>query len=290
MEFSASEFLKDEVEENEHFQEIDENKTSIENFWFKNNEIEEKLSIDEAQKYVEEVYERSLQQIVEMNDTYLPMESKERIYDGIDSIEAVKYDPSNVTIGSFTYHNGLCCIEICNINKEQMERTIQHETNHFVSYNKELQNPVEEGIKFHKISGIHKSEFLTDEKGRIIEFKDEHRGFNEGITQMYTNRQLEMLEKKKGENALRQNGYQMATELSVQLERIVGEEMVAKAYYGGNMSGLENRINELAGVGAFERLSKDMDKVTYSRDFVARIEAMRDAQELLADISEGVKK
>lgn len=259
-----------------------------ENFGFRKHETRERFPIENAQELAENAHKTSASQILELNGQYLTQEGKERLERGVDVIRAVPYRNGAENIGSFSYHDGKSEINICAIDVGQIERTTQHETNHFASYNMEsIENPELSKKHVNKRSGIHCLEYTEDSKKRIIEFVDQNRGFNEGITQMYTNRQLELQESGKGLEAARQNGYMFATELSEQVEQIIGVETVAQAYYGGKMEMLKKRIDVLGGNGTFERLSKDMDKVTYSRDFTERFWAMRDAQEILAMMSEG---
>lgn len=255
-----------------------------------NEKFGERLSLEKAQENIEFFHNRSKEQILELHGEFISGESYDRIIKGVDSIRAVKYNQNKSSIGAFYYHNGETNIEVCNLDREQLERTTQHETNHFMSFNKETQQFIDyESLerKCNKISGIHECEFVVDSKDNICEFKDLNRGFNEGITQMYTNRQLEAIAPYKGELSARQNGYQYATELSEQVEGIVGPEMIAKAYYGGELKPLEEKINQLGGKGSFARFSKDIDVVTYSIDYVERLQAMRDAQGILASMSEG---
>lgn len=254
------------------------------------HECESKASLEKAQQSVEFYHNRSKEQILELHGAYISDESYERIENGVDYIEAVRYNPDETCIGSFYYHNGETHISVCNIDPEQLESTTQHETNHFMSFNIERQELVDDTSmdrKYYKKSGIHESEYIVDQKNHIKEVKDLNRGFNEGITQMYTNRQLGEIAQYKGELAARQNGYQFATELSEQVEDILGKDFIAKAYYGGELGQLKEEINRLGGKGSFERLSKDMDKAVFSSDYVTRLEAMKDAQELMAAMSEG---
>jgi len=246
---------------------------------------------EHAQTLVEKVHERAKGQIIEKYGKYMPDESKERIKEGVSSIEATEYDITDDSIGWFRYNNGKSQISISILDEDQIERTTQHETNHFASYNKEITNQLygeETGIEVRKKSGIHELRYKENHDGDIIEYRDINRGFNEGITQMFTVDQLSDLDPIKGEMAYQQNGYKSATELAGQLKEILGTDIIAKAYYGGEVDGLRARIDKLAGIGSFDRLSKNMDRVTYSRDYVDRWEAMSEAQNILADMYESV--
>ncbi len=49
---------------------------------------------------------------------------------------------------------------------------------------------------------------------------------------------------------------------------------------------MESKVNELAGEGGYQRLRACLDR-TISVDYVERITAMREAQDILAQMSEG---
>lgn len=251
-----------------------------------NQILETRTSMEQAQQSVENYHQQSLGQIVEINGQFIPDSQKERIGNGVQDIKAVEYNPESSVTGSFTFHNNKSSIRVSNINEMQMERTTKHETNHFTSFNREIIVPGEKGYTVYKTSGVRQSSYFHPTQGPEIPLSSKNRGMNEGITTMYTNQQLEAIDPAKGAEAARQTGYAHATELSQELESIVGRETVAQAYYGGNMAALEGKVNALGGEKAFENLSRCMDTVTYSKDYAERMSAMREAQDILATMSE----
>ena len=251
-----------------------------------NQIIETPLSLEQAQQSVENHHHQSLGQIMEMNGQFIPDSQKERIGNGVQDIKAIEYNPDSRVTGSFSFHNNKSTIHVSNINETQIERTTKHETNHFCSFNREILVPGEKGYTVHKTSGVRQASYFHPSQGREVHISSKNRGMNEGITTMYTNQQLEAMDPAKAAEAARQNGYAHATELSQELESIVGKEAIAQAYYGGNIAGLEAKVNELGGEKAFENLSRCMDTVTYSKDYAERMSAMREAQDILATMSE----
>ena len=250
----------------------------------------EGFPIDKAEVVAKETYNRAISQVIEMHGDYLPTESVDRIQQGVESLDVINPIEDSVNIGSFSYHGGRSYIVVCAIDERQVERTTQHEVNHFASFNREEVISYDaEGDLTHikKVSGIHNMEYWENPKGEITSFKDLNRGFNEGITQLYTIRQLENIDPEKGIEAARQNGYLFATELAEQVEEVVGKEVMQKAYYGGDFAALKNRLESAGGVGSFDRLSRCMDTVTYSRDYSERIWAMKEAHEILASAMGG---
>ncbi len=251
-----------------------------------NQILETPLSMEQAQQSVENHHHQSLGQILEMNGQFIPDSQKERIGNGVQDIKAVEYNPESRVTGSFSFHSNKSSIRVSNINETQIERTTKHETNHFASFNRDIIVPGEKGYTVYKTSGVRQSSYFHPSQGQEVPISSKNRGMNEGITTMYTNQQLEAIDPAKAAEAARQTGYAHATELSQELESIVGKEAIAQAYYGGNMADLEGKVNELGGEKAFENLSRCMDTVTYSKDYAERMSAMREAQDILATMSE----
>lgn len=127
--------------------------------------------------------------------------------------------------------------------------------------------------------------FHSDETGENYNFTTKGRGLNEGLTTLYTNQQLTELSKEKGEAAERQQIYAHATELCSQLEDIVGQDTLKEAYYGGNLQALQEKVDALAGEKGYEALQDCLDR-TLSKDPAERVEAMKEAQNILAKMYE----
>lgn len=270
-----------------------ESPPETEEFWFNKRETDEGFTIEKGEVIAGETYNRAVEQVMELHGDDMPPESIERLERGVESLDVIDPRKDSVNIGSFSYHNGESRIIVCAIDESQVERTTQHEVNHFASFNKEevlVDTPELDEKHTLKVSGIHNLEYWENSDGEITRFRDLNRGFNEGITQLYTIRQLEKIDPQKSVEASRQNGYMFATELAEQVENTVGPEVIRRAYYGGDLTSLEQKLDFLGGDGTFERLSKCMDKVTYSRDYTERIWSMREAHEILASIMEGGKR
>lgn len=247
-------------------------------------------TMEEAQRSIESYHKQSVDQILVMNGNYISEQGKERLQNGITSIQAVEHNPGSHISGSFSFHNNQSSMKVANITVEQMERTTKHETNHFASFNREIIVPGDKGHTVYKTSGIRQTSYFQTSRGERLAMDSRNRGMNEGLTTMYTNEQLMALDPAKGQAAARQNSYQHATEICRQMEEILGRETMAKAYYGGDLKGLEGKVNELAGEKSFESLSRCLDRVTYSTNPAERVTAMKEAQEILAKMSEGSKK
>ncbi len=248
--------------------------------------------LGEAQKSVEGFHTQSVAQIFETNGKYMTDADKERVAAGLNSIKAVEHDPSKGRTGGYSYHNGKSSIEVSAISKEQMERTTKHETNHFMSHHKEntMPDPKNNGTTvFNTVGFRHSSWFRSDKTGEISNYTERGRGMNEGMTTMLTNEQLAQLDAEKGKAAERQQIYANSTELMAQLESIVGKDTVRGAYFGGNNQALESEVNRLAGDKEYDRLVSCLDR-TLSRDAAERVSATKEAQEILARMSERSKK
>lgn len=250
-------------------------------------------TLEQAQTSVENYHAQSIQQILETNGRYMSEADRSRVTQGVDSIKAVEHNLSRGCTGFYLYSNGKTSMEVTAINQQQMERSTKHETNHFTSKNREIivPQPDRKGYTVYQTVGTRQASwFHSIETGKDSEFTSKGGGLNEGLTTMYTNQQLMELSREKGEAAERQGIYSHATELCNQLEAIVGKDTLKEVYYGGNIQNLEKSVNSLAGDRAFESLCDCLDR-TISRDYAERVEAMKEAQSILARMYEkGVQK
>lgn len=254
---------------------------------------ENKFSLEQAQSEVRSHHEGSVKRILEVNSKYMYEQDIERISRGVDDLRAIEHNPYLGRSGAYKSDGGWSSIEVSAISRTQMERSTIHETHHFASKNKELriEKPEQNGYSVYQAVGIREATwFHSYETGENTDFEIRGRGLNEGLTTLYTNEQLRELSPLKAESALREGIYLHATELSRQLEAIVGKDVLREAYYGGNLQGLERRVDALGGDKSYRELRRSFD-LTLSRDYAERIEGMRKAQQILARMYEegGVK-
>lgn len=245
-------------------------------------------TLEQAQKDVEMYHNQSISQILETNGRYMTESDKIRVANGAEDLRAIAHDPSLGRTGGYLYLNGHSSIEVSAINQQQMERSTKHETNHFASANREIIVPApdKKGYTVYQTVGIRQASwFHSTETGKDSGFSVRGQGLNEGLTTLFTNQQLTELSREKGALAQRQGIYEHATELCGQLESIVGTDTLKEAYYGGNLQGLEQRVNELVGEKGYESLRDCLDRAI-SRDYYERVQAMREAQTILARMYE----
>lgn len=100
-----------------------------------------------------------------------------------------------------------------------------------------------------------------------------------------TNRQLTEISTEKGKEAEQQQIYGHAVDLTASLEDIVGENALKDAYFGGNMQGLETKVDSLVGPNEFGHLRDCLDR-SISDNYAERVVATREAQEILARMAE----
>lgn len=248
--------------------------------------IETKEDFSSPQEFVENCHWQSVNHILETNGKYMSEEDRVRVSYGADNIRTTKYDPEAGYTGCYLYNKGTSNIEVSVIDRDQMERTVIHETNHFASKNKEayVSQPEKHGYTVYRTVGTRETSwFHSSETGVDSDFSSKGEGLNEGLTTMYTNRHLTEISKEKGIAAERQGIYWHSTELCKQLEDLVGEETLKEAYYGGDIDTLKNKVDELAGENGYEALRDCMDK-TISKDRIERVMAMREAQDILSEM------
>lgn len=243
------------------------------------------LTIEQAQSAVEAYHNQSISQIIAINGNYMSEADKTRVLNGADSIRAVEPSFNSGMTGGyyFDFSKGKSSIEVAVINQEQLERTTKHETNHFASAHRETQvfDPNRDGYMVYQTLGTRQTSWfhsnLTEQNSGHV---TKGMGLNEALTTMYTNQQFAELDKDKAEALAREDVYAHALELCIQFENIVGENALKEAYYGGDIQGLEAKVDSLAGEKEFEALMECFDRAI-SKDYAIRMQAMKDAQEIL---------
>lgn len=151
---------------------------------------------------------------------------------------------------------------------KRLSHTATHETMHDLSFQKKESDSNIESDETGKsviynrekfISGIHLAETKNIEiNGQIEAEKTEHtnRYLNEGFTELYTIREMQ----KRGENP-DFDSYSQEVGWAMQIEEAVGEEIVADAYFGGNLEGLKDEFNKMSRIDdAWEFINYHIDR------------------------------
>jgi len=149
-------------------------------------------------------------------------------------------------------------IFIKDISTPIIEHVSVHETMHLCADRQEVN--AEDGTR-KIVSGLRETTFHED--GRII---DKNERLNEGITEMYTMRELASHEMKDASEAI--VSYPEARAWAERLEKLVGKENVEAAYFGKDKSSIEKEFNRLSGndEGAWNRFSKDIEILEKSQN------------------------
>lgn len=149
-----------------------------------------------------------------------------------------------------------------------------HETMHALSY---------QGTKFEQPGGRFGSIEHLDHDGKMnctgvreiafrqipfegddvyrINLRDSNKGINEGLTEMYTLRELSDNGEEAGLGA-----YTQEVKWARILEETVGRDILAKAYFNGEVDRLKHTVNRLGGSSdTWERLSAKIDKYNAMR-------------------------
>lgn len=256
-----------------------------------NQILETPITLEQAQISVEHFHNESIAQILDMNGKYINEADRGRIENGVNSIKVVEHNPNSRRSGRFHTLNGKNSIEVSARSEAQMERTTKHETNHFASKNREIIVPMPDkgGYMVYQTVGMcHTSWFHNNATGENSGFETKGRGLNEGMTTMYTNEQLTAMSKEKGEAAEREGVYSHATEVCKQLQETMGKDALGDAYYGGKTMALQEKMDAIGGKGTFEAFQNSMDK-TISKDYAERVQGMREAQKILAQLNEKIE-
>ena len=250
-------------------------------------ETPETLELAHAQAQVESVHHSALASILERDGTYISNQDYVRIEEGVTSIKALD-NIGNGKTGGYHFDSKNSSIRVASLNEAQRERSTIHETHHFASHNREIIVPMPDkgGYMVHNTVGTRQSSwFHSANTGENSGYTERGRGLNEGITTMLTNRQLAEISPEKGKEAEQQQIYGHAVDLTTALESLVGESTLKDAYFGGNMQALESKVDSLAGEKEFGHLRDCLDR-TISDNYAERVAATREAQEILAKMSE----
>lgn len=254
-------------------------------------ETPETLELTNAQAQIEGVHQSTLASILGRDGAYISEQDHARIEEGLTSIKAVDNLPPGKT-GGYHFDSKNSSIRVASLNETQRERSAIHETFHFASHNREIIVPVPDKGGYMVVNTVgarQSSWFHSTKTGENSGYTEHGRGLNEGITTMLTNRQLAEISPEKGREAEQQQIYGHAVDIVSSLEDIVGEETLKGAYYGGNMQGLESKVEGLAGEKEFGHLRDCLDRAI-SDNYAERVAATREAQEILARMAERNKE
>ena len=145
------------------------------------------------------------------------------------------------------------------VSEERISHVSTHETLHLCA-DREVNDTPYGGETI--IGGVHEIELSTE--GTVV--RDESRGINEGLTELYTIRELES----RGEvdAAYSFEAYSESRMWAQRLEELVGKERLEGAYFGGDREGLKQEVIRLSDGDeeAWTRFSENIDKVEYSGD------------------------
>lgn len=157
-------------------------------------------------------------------------------------------------VGTRDIRDGKICIRDCD-NMDTLNHTSSHETMHDLSYQgveqevshfRASDNEIITISKSTNQSGIFKFETtrkIHSDGTEVIDRSEANRYLNEGMTEMYT---IEAMNDR-GEYP-RFDSYTQEVAWSLQLREKVGEDAFARAYFGGDVAQLEDRVNAMSSI------------------------------------------
>mgnify|MGYP006865374280 CR=1 FL=1 len=218
-----------------------------------------------SQKLAETAHEETKQSMLNEHGKYMSKEQIERLKSG-ETKENLKVMSSEEYTQTFTDIDfnvlGHCDSEgniyMKDISPEIVKHVSTHETMHLCANREHCTD--ESGNKIF-ISGLRENRF--DENGSVFSL---NQGFNEGLTEMYTLRELQNRGDLDSEYAL--NAYSESRIWSERIEKLVGNETMAAAYFGGERNEFIYEFNRLNNndLKAWENFSLDIDTLEYSND------------------------
>lgn len=161
-----------------------------------------------------------------------------------------------------------------NGHQDMVNHTLTHETTHLCSHKETSFRENEDGSRQSLYaSGIFRVETTVDPEGsRHVNVSN--RAMNEGLTEMYTLRELNSRGDWQAANAY--NAYGPQRGFCARLEGILDPGTLEDAYYGGKLDGLKGNMERLTGdPGTFDRISENLSAL----DNPEQAEAAREALE-----------
>lgn len=160
-------------------------------------------------------------------------------------------------------------IYIKNISPEAVKHISTHETIHLCAYRNRIENN-------HDRSEITTSGLRDFKETRYGEITSRNTGINEGVTEMYTLRELKNRGDLEAANAM--HCYAEERMWAERLEEVVGKETVEKAYFSGDRRLLISEFNRLNNndVNAWNAFSENVDVLYKNGDRQAMEKASRE--------------
>lgn len=228
------------------------------------SEIKEGYELS-AQEISESVYDQTIENVTAEFGKMMSEEQRVRI-----DIESENYRPEVMTEKDYFerfpeadpavlgHYDSEGRVFLKDGDPETISHVTTHEAMHLSSY-KETDDTKADHEVYR--SGIH--EVVYDEDGLS---EDNNRALNEGITEIYTLRELEKRGETEAVSAV--TAYPEAQQKADELQRIVGDETIQKAYFGGDRELLESEVNRLSygDETAWKRYSKNVDILEYGTD------------------------
>ena len=224
-----------------------------------------KITETSSQEVSEDTYSRTIEHISGEFRDIMPESQLVRI-----DIESENYKPTvlssemyadrfpEVDPGVLGHYDSEGRIYLKDGKPEVINHVTTHEALHLTSYT-ELNDSVS-GREVYR-SGIR--EVVYDEN-RMTENKNQ--ALNEGITELYAIREM----RRRGEISSIESitAYPEAQEKAFELRKIVGNDIMEEAYFGGKRELLESEVNRLSygDETAWERYSRNVDILEYGTD------------------------
>lgn len=180
---------------------------------------------------------------------------------------------------------------------DELLHVTTHETMHSLSFQKSLYEQKNgtwsdiETLDFEQQkvrSGVREITYRNDkvdkDHSERIRVQDANLGLNEGMTELYTLRELLRRGEEPGLSA-----YTEQVNWAAQLEQCVGEDTMAKAYFGGALDELGNKVDELLGSsGSWDQLSFMIDR--YGKLSIVTEESRQERKRCGHEIDETLRK
>ena len=236
-------------------------------------------SADEMTEYGRDIAENTKQDLMAQHREQMGEENVKRLeaHDTRGQVEVLDYREfhdrfPNAQPGVIgLYHDGK--VYAVNGHQDMVNHTVTHETTHLCSHKENTFTENQDGSKqCLYASGLLRVETNVDPDG-VRHVGVSNRALNEGLTEMYTMRELASRGDWQAANAYQayspQRGY------CSRLEGILDPGTLEDAYYGGRLDGLKGNVERLTGdPGAFDRISLNLSALDNPEQAAAAREAL----------------
>lgn len=217
-----------------------------------------------AQEVAEKTYSNTIEQITKEFDRMIPEDQRIRIEKEKENYKPTVLSSENylkrfpeADPGVLGHYDSDGRVYLKEGSSERVKHVTTHEALHLTSY-KERDVDMDRSVYRCGIREVVNTRYGISE--------DNHQALNEGITELYAIREMQLQGERSSIEAVL--SYTESRRKAYELQGIVGSEIIQKAYFGGDTESLRAEVNRLSfgDETAWDRYSKNVDTLEYGTD------------------------